>query len=92
VLTGEHMGLLALRELTIYYQPFEMRQLAASGIWDQTPFLESLESKEFPYILMFRPQTFALHERRWTPEMLEMINVNYKVINNFEGTFVYVPK
>jgi hypothetical protein len=89
VVTGEHMGLLALSGRTIPYQPFELKQLSDSGIWDQTPFLNELESGKYPLILLFRPQRGNVHERRWTPEMLALISKNYRYINNFDQTVVY---
>ncbi|MBN1261463.1 MAG: hypothetical protein JXB35_12365 [Anaerolineae bacterium] len=92
ILTGQHMGLLALAERPIYHQPFEMRQLAASGVWDQTPFLAALEQHYFAKILMFRPPGFPLEERRWTPEMLSAIDTHYRPIHNIGATVVYVPR
>ncbi len=89
VLTGEHMGLLALTGRPIYYQPFEMKQLSDSGVWDQSPFLTELESGQYPLILMYRPVGNNVHERRWTPEMLALIAAHYRYVNNFDQTIVY---
>jgi hypothetical protein len=89
VLTGEHMGLLALTGKPLYYQPFEMKQLSDSGVWDQSPFLAELESGQYPLILMYRPMGNNAHERRWTPEMLTLIAANYRYVNNFDQTVVY---
>jgi hypothetical protein len=92
VLTGEHMGLLALTGRPIYYQPFEMKQLSDSGVWDQAPFLAELESGKYPLILMYRPTGNNVHERRWTPEMLALIAQHYRYVNNFDQTVVYAWK
>jgi hypothetical protein len=89
VVTGEHMGLLAISGRMIPYQPFEMKQLSDSGIWDQTPFLDDLSSGKYPLILMYRPQYDNVHERRWTPEMLALISEHYRYVNNFDQTVVY---
>ncbi len=89
VLTGEHMGLLALASRPILYQPFEMKQLSDSGIWDQTPFLNELENGKYPLILMYRPMGANVHERRWSPEMLAVITAQYRYVNNFDQTVVY---
>jgi hypothetical protein len=89
VVTGEHMGLLALSGRTIPYQPFELKQLSDSGVWDQTPFLTELDSGKYPLILMFRPVWSNVHERRWTPEMLALISENYRYVNNYDQTVVY---
>lgn len=89
VLTGEHIGLLALTGRPIYYQPFEMKQLSDSGVWDQSPFLAELESGKYSLILMYRPVGNNVHERRWTPEMLALIATHYRYVNNFDQTVVY---
>jgi hypothetical protein len=89
ILTGEHMGLLALTGRPISYQPFEMKQLSDSGVWDQTPFLTELENGKYPLILMYRPMGANVHERRWTPEMLALITARYRYVNNFDQTIVY---
>lgn len=89
VLTGEHMGLLALAERPIYYQPFEMKQLSDSGVWDQTPFLAELASGDYPLILMYRPAGSGVVQRRWTPEMLDAITRYYRPVDNFDQTVVY---
>jgi hypothetical protein len=89
VLTGEHMGLLALSDRLIPYQPFEMKQLSDSGVWDQTPFLAELDSGKYPLILIYRPMGANVHERRWTPEMLALISAHYRSVNNFDQTVVY---
>ena len=89
VVTGEHMGLLALTGRTIPYQPFEMKQLSDNGVWDQTPFLEELSSGKYPLVLMYRPPYSNVHERRWTPEMLALISEHYRYVNNFDQTVVY---
>lgn len=92
VLTDQHMGLLALARRPIYYQPFEMKQLASAGVWDQTPFLQSLEGREYPAILTFRQPNYPLHKRRWTDEMLAIISQQYREDANMSGTLVLRPK
>jgi hypothetical protein len=89
VVTGEHMGLLALSGRMIPYQPFEMKQLSDSAVWDQTPFLAELEGGKYPLILIYRPLGNNVHERRWTPEMLALISAHYRSVNNFDQTVVY---
>lgn len=92
VLTDQHMGLLALAQRPIYYQPFEMKQLASAGVWDQTPFLQALERREYPTILTFRQPNYPLHKRRWTDEMLAIISRQYREDANLSGTLVLRPK
>lgn len=89
VLTGEHMGLLALAERPIYYQPFEMKQLSDSNVWDQTAFLAELARGDYPLILMYRPPGSGVVQRRWTPEMLDAITRYYRPTDNFDQTVVY---
>ena len=96
VLTDEHMGLLPLVGQPLYLQPFEVTQLARDGVWDQGPFLRSLEQQEFALILIFRVTGFDLVEERWTPEMLDYIERHYysseRIGNQFDFVEVYRPR
>jgi hypothetical protein len=92
VLTDEHMGLLPLDGRTIYIQPFEMAQLARTGVWDQTPFLEAIARQEFSAILIFKPPSYPLHKDRWSPEALAQIDQYYTEVDNIGETVVYRPK
>ncbi|MDX1524221.1 MAG: hypothetical protein R3264_21505, partial [Anaerolineae bacterium] len=65
-------------------------QLAIDGVWDQTPFLESLRRQEFAAILIFRVAGFDLVEERWTPEMLETIDQHYRTTEHIGDEFDFV--
>jgi 4-amino-4-deoxy-L-arabinose transferase-like glycosyltransferase len=92
VLADEHMGLLPLDHRSIYIQPFEMAQLARSGVWDQAPFLKAVERQEFAAILIFIPLAHPLHRDRWTPEALLQIDQYYEPVGTVGLTSVYRPK
>jgi ABC-type sugar transport system permease subunit len=55
VLADEYAGLLPLEGRGIYLQPFEMTQLQRDGRWDQGPLISSIEHREFPAILIWKP-------------------------------------
>jgi hypothetical protein len=92
VLADEYMGLITLQGQRLYIQPFEVTQLANAGVWDQTPFVESIQNKEFPLVLIFNPPDFQIHESRWTPEMLSAIEKNYYLVHYLADTRVYRPR
>ena len=73
VLTDVYIGLLPLNGQQIYYQPFELTQLARNGHWDQRPFLRALDEGEFAAILI-------RHDDYWTPETHERINERYEPV------------
>ena len=70
------MGLLPLDGRPIFFQPFEITQLARAGRWDQRPFLDELEKQAFAAILIYRMPT-GLQRQRWTDEMLGVIERRY---------------
>ena len=90
VLADEYMGLVTLQGRPLYIQPFEVTQLANAGLWDQTPFIESIRDKEFSLILVYHHPNYAgLHKERWTPEMLAAIKKAYVLADLVADTRVY---
>jgi hypothetical protein len=93
VLTDDYMGLLPERGKGIYFQPFEMTQLARDGDWNQRPFLEDIARERFPLIMIWSPP-FAreIKQDRWTPRMLEEIRDNYERRGRVADMIIYRPK
>jgi hypothetical protein len=92
VLADEYMGLITLQRQPLYIQPFEATQLANSGLWDQMPFVQSINNKEFPLVLIHHFPDFPVYEQRWTPEMLSAIEKRYTLSHTLADTFVYRPR
>jgi hypothetical protein len=93
VLADEYAGLLPLEGRDIYLQPFEMTQLQRDGRWDQRALLASIERREFPAILIWKPPyASGVYRERWTREMLKTIVVNYRSTHKYAGTLVYRPR
>ena len=92
VLADEDMGLLARAGLPIYFQPFEMTQLARAGRWDQRPLLGDLERQAFAMILIYAIPEVPLHRDRWTDEMLAAIERRYAVAERVGQTLVLRPR
>jgi hypothetical protein len=93
VLTDDYMGLLPERGKRIYFQPFEMTQLARDGDWDQRPFVEGIAKEKFPLIMIWSPP-FAreIRQDRWTPRMLEEIRNHYERTGRVADMVIYRPK
>ena len=92
VLADQDMGLLPLDGRPIFFQPFEMTQLARAGRWDQGPFLGDIERQAFAAILIYRIPELSLHRERWTDEMLGAIERRYVVEERVGATEVYRPR
>jgi ABC-type glycerol-3-phosphate transport system permease component len=93
VLADEYAGLLPLEGRSIYLQPFEMTQLKRDGRWDQGPLIASIERREFPAILIWKPPyAQGVYRERWTREMLETVDENYRPTHKYAGTLVYRPR
>jgi hypothetical protein len=93
VLTDDYMGLLPERGKRIYFQPFEMTQLARDGDWNQRPFVEDIARKKFSLIMIWSPP-FAreIKQDRWTPRMLEEIRAHYERTGRVADMVFYRPK
>jgi len=92
VLADEDMGLLPLDGRPIFFQPFEMTQLARAGRWDQRGFIGEIERQAFAAILIYRIPEVPLHRQRWTDEMLGAIERRYVVGERVGPTEVYRPR
>ncbi len=93
VLADEYAGLLPLNGRRIFLQPFEITQLQRDRRWDQGPLLASIERREFPAILIWKPPyAGGVQRERWTPEMLKTIDENYEPAHKYAGTLVYRPR
>lgn len=90
IIADEHMGLLTLAGKPILIQPFEMSQLAAAGVWDETPFLAALRDGAYPFALIYQPyRNPNLRRERWTAAMLREINAHYRPLLQTAETTVY---
>jgi hypothetical protein len=87
------MGLLPERGKRIYFQPFEMTQLARDGDWNQRPFVEDIAREKFSLIMIWSPP-FAreIKQDRWTPRMLEEIRDQYERTGRVADMVIYRPK
>jgi hypothetical protein len=92
VLADEDMGLLPLDGRPIFFQPFEMTQLARTGRWDQRGFLRDIERQAFAAILIYQIPDVPLHRQRWTDEMLGAIERRYVLEERVGATEVYRPR
>jgi hypothetical protein len=90
-LTDEHMALLPMLGLPLTFQPFELSQLAAAGVWDETAFVAAMRRGDYPIILLYQPmRNPSLRFERWTPNMLRAINDVYRADGQYAETTVYV--
>ena len=92
ILADEYMGLIPLNGRRLYFQPIEYKQLQASNLWDESPLVDSIESKEFSVILLYEPRDRSAISVRWTPEIRNMIYAHYRLDDTLARTFVYRPQ
>ena len=93
VLTDDYMGLLPERGKRIYFQPFEMTQLARDGDWNQRPLVEDIADEKFPLIMIWNPPFARQIKRdRWTPRMLREIRNHYERTGRIADMVIYRPK
>jgi len=93
ILADEYMGMIVLSGENLYLQPFEITQLANASIWNQNILNKQIENEAFSLILLQERSwwEYVVYER-WTPEMLDAIRKNYRLIAQLENTNVYQPK
>lgn len=90
VVADEFMGELVMSGRSIQFQPFEFSELARDHLWDQTPFLDALSRGDYPVVMIYQPyRNPSLRFERWTPEMLQIINNQFRPDFQSGETTVY---
>jgi hypothetical protein len=98
VLADEPMALLPLSGRRVELHPFAMTQLAAAGLWDESPFVQQLAAQRFRMILLRIPTANPRILRNlWTDRMSQAIADHYAPaesipIDDSASIVVYVPK
>jgi hypothetical protein len=92
VLADEFMGLVVLDGRQLYFQPFEFKQLSIAKVWDETPFIQAVNNKEFGLILLYSPKSWDSRHERWTQPQLRAIENNYTPLAFYAETMVLGPR
>ncbi|MCL5257478.1 MAG: glycosyltransferase family 39 protein [Chloroflexi bacterium] len=89
---SENVGLLVTNGRQAQFNdPFLMKQVAGSGLWDQTGLIQDIQQKKFPFLIMEEDVISDTGpQERWSPEVLAAIRANYKILYR-DVMFVYVP-
>jgi hypothetical protein len=92
VLADEYMGLAPLAGRSLSFQPFEFKQLADAGLWDESRLAQAIDRQEFALILLYEAPEWRSLESRWTPTLLGRIYQRYDRGEVWAHTAVYRPK
>jgi hypothetical protein len=75
ILADELLGLLPLGGRRLYYQPFEMTELADHGLWNDADLVAEITEKRFGLILIILPDRPV--RAFWTPALSAAIHGHY---------------
>jgi len=92
VLADEYMGLVPLAGRRLYFQPFEYKQLAEAGLWDDNRLAQAIDRQEFPLLLLYEPPDWDSFDSRWSGPLRRAINRRYTRGEVWAYTVVYRPK
>ncbi len=92
VLADSDLGLLPLDGRSVYFQPFEMTQLAARGLWDPEPLAREVLEQHFPLVLMFAPEDKELLRERWPVPVLKALSASYAPAGRVGATVLFLPR
>ncbi len=80
----------------IYIQLFHFTALSRAGLWDQNLLLQEINQQTFPFVItefpLEKPISSENERERFTPEMLEVLRKNYRVLEVQYPYYVYVPR
>lgn len=91
VLADEYMGLIPLAGKSIYFQPFEVKQLYLAGIWDEQAFLQDIENQVFSAMLIYDPPYWNSRKERWTERAVMYMERYYYASERLADTIIYRP-
>ncbi len=91
VLADSDLGFLPLDHRPIYFQPFELTQLARSGRWDPAPLAREVLTGRFPLILLHNPEEKEVLLERWPRMVLEALRTAYAPSGRVGNTFLFRP-
>ncbi len=86
------MGLVPLAGRRLYFQPFEYKQLAEAGLWDDNRLAQAIDRQEFPLLLLYEPPDWDSFDSRWSGPLRRAINRRYTRGEVWAYTVVYRPK
>ena len=92
VLADEYMGLVPLAGRRLYFQPFEYKQLAEAGLWDDDRLVGVIDRQEFPLLLLYEPPDWDAFYSRWSEPLRRAIYRRYTRGEVWAYTVVYRPK
>jgi hypothetical protein len=92
VLADEFMGLVALDDRQLVFQPFEFKQLSIAKVWDEKPFIQDINDQKFSLILLYAPSSWDSRKERWTQNQLNAITLHYRQVDIIAQTIVLEPK
>ena len=75
--------------------PFIMDNLAQKNLWNKIPFVQKIEEKDFPYlVLSFNPQDYMKIKKneRWDITEIESILKNYGIKNEILEWRIFEPR
>lgn len=87
----EDMTHLLLNGKPITIQPFELTAEATVGAWDQTPFVQAIERRQFGLIVLYHPVEQATIWQRFTPQMQQAMEANYCQSMQTADYYLYRP-
>ena len=91
LLSEDNWLLLKNGKRVLYDDPAAMAALANAGAWDQSTFLQDLQRRKFPLVILQYDITDETFNPRWTREALQALKDNY-AIQFRDVEFVHTPK
>ncbi len=91
VIADEFMGEIPLAGKSLYFQPFEFKQMEQANIWDQSAFLQDIAAKKFDLIVWYVPPFWDAIGGRYTPQQKAAILLNYKMTQQLGNIYIYRP-
>ncbi|MFT5208159.1 MAG: hypothetical protein ACI9CF_001928, partial [Candidatus Omnitrophota bacterium] len=88
----ENPGLLVSYGKRVVYEPFEFRQLAAQGKFDESLVIEKIKAHDYTFIVLTTSTYISPYTSRFSSRFLKTVRAQYKVLGSKDGQVALIPK
>ena len=76
----------------VLWEPAIFTELAATGVWDETPFVRMIEQRRFAFFIIYQGRGGNSFSQRYSPAVAAAIEKAYPRQENIAGLTVHYPR
>lgn len=89
---SDDMVLLVRAGVPVQWEPAIFAELASTGMWNESPFVQRIRAGEFAFFITVGKQGNGLFDSRYNPAVAEAINTAYPIQQQAAGYTLHLPR